>query len=139
MNSTQHLRRCRYTFELSNDPWFPKVPTAPGFPLQPCVISDASVAIVCGKRLPLLVAAAGGTKYPLSGCDRYPLHFLKGPVSASPNHRSRPASTALGLGRRRALQLASAQRSRASLIRGTRLHGIIPCAWRARGTWSIWT
>lgn len=42
------LTGCRYRVELFIDPWFPKVPTAPGFPLQSCRVTTASEAILRG-------------------------------------------------------------------------------------------
>lgn len=55
------LPGCRYTLELSRDPRFPEVSTAPGFPLQPSYVAVRSSAVVCGRRCALSVRPAGGT------------------------------------------------------------------------------
>lgn len=53
------LEGCRYRFELSTDPWFPKVPTRPGFPSASCTVTGTSKAILCGRRYALSTRPAG--------------------------------------------------------------------------------
>lgn len=79
------LSGCGYTLELSRDPRFPEVPTAPGFPLQPSCITACSSAYVCGRRCALSIRPTGGTFYPLSLATRSHRHFLRCAVSRSPN------------------------------------------------------
>jgi hypothetical protein len=71
--------------ELCSDPQFPEVPFGSDFSAQTNAISDTMTAYICGKRRALPVRAAGGTGYPLSPIDRNNFHFLKLPVSVSPN------------------------------------------------------
>ncbi len=53
------LAGCGYTLELSRDPRFPEVPTAPGFPLQPSCITACSSAYVCGTGYALPIRPPG--------------------------------------------------------------------------------
>lgn len=125
---------CRYTLELSRDPQFPEVSTAPGFPLQPSYVAIRSSAVVCGRRCALSVRPVGGTLYPLSLATRSSGHFLPDAVSWSPNlvillpvadwsflcNRSGRA-----IGSNEGVTPPSAQRSRTSPIRGMRLQRLL--------------
>lgn len=86
---------CRYTLELSRDPRFPEVSTAPGFPLQPSYVAIRSSAVVCGRRCALSARPVGGTLYPLSLATRSSGHFLPDAVSWSPNVLICPMAPAL--------------------------------------------
>lgn len=93
--------RRRYRVELSIDPWFPKVPAAPGFPLQPSHVAVRSEAILCGTGCALAIRPQSRTGYRLSLDNRSLGHFLPGAVSVSPNLIQ--LRWLYGLGRRREL------------------------------------
>lgn len=125
---------CRYTLELSRDPRFPEVSTAPGFPLQPSYVAVRSSAVVCGRRCALSARPVGGTFYPLSLATRSSGHFLPDAVSRSPNvvvllpvaDWSLPGSRSRrAIGSKGGIAPPSAQRSAASPIRGTALQRLL--------------
>ncbi|TWI47353.1 hypothetical protein IP92_02412 [Pseudoduganella flava] len=89
-----------YRFELSISPGFLQVLAAPGFPLQPCRVTTASEAILCGMRYALSIRPTGRafTDFRTQPGHRdisFPAPFHGRPTSAGES----PA----GLGRKREL------------------------------------
>jgi len=90
----------RYTLKLSRDPWFPKVPTAPGFPLQPSYIAIRSSAYVCGTGYAL---AAHPPNRPFTDFHQITGHQAIACLEPFPCRPTSPWHYAGGLGRRREL------------------------------------
>lgn len=132
-NSAQHPSGCRYRFELSIDPGFLQVPISPVFALIPSRLATCSKAILCGTGCTLSIYPPG-RPYPTFTCNQvaraFPLECRF--TVAQPRvlllvadwsflcNRSRRA-----IGSNRGVSPRSAQRSAASLIRGTALQRLL--------------
>lgn len=112
----------RYRVELSIDPRFPKVPAAPGFPLQPSHVTVRSEAILCGTGCALTIRPRSRTGYRLSPSNRSSGHCLPDAVSASPNLDRRIAGR---IGSKEGVTPSSAHRSRTSPIKGMQLQRLL--------------
>lgn len=82
--TTAPSRGYRYTLKLSKDPSFPKVSVHPRFRSVPCTVSSTSSAYVWCKCRALSIRATGRT-LPTFTNNRNARHFLRAPVSWSPN------------------------------------------------------
>ena len=107
-----------YRVKLSIDPGFPQVPVDPGFPSQPCRVTTASEALLCGTRYALSVRP---TSRPCTDFHKVTGH--RGITSPTP-FPCRP-TYCLWIGSKEGIAPSSALRNAASPIKGTALQRLL--------------
>ena len=117
----------RYTLKLSRDPWFPKVPTAPGFPLRPSYIAVRSSAYVCGTGYAL---AAHPPNRPFTDFHQITGHQAIACLEPFPCRPTSPWQYAGGLGRRRELHPSAPIAAAPALLEACGYSVCLASGWR---------